>query len=165
MATSTTDPQVFNGPVSFFGTVAFPATCVGGTQMNPSDPVSDAAVRHRFEPRLAQALGAGAAVAERRVVHHANRAGAVTALWAGAVVANVGAATYTVDLYRNGVTMLTAPLVVTSTLVAYNSVAAALVASPVFAAGDVLEVVLTVAAGGGTLAQGVFVKPVIYELP
>ena len=163
MATNTDSEQMFSGKVTFYGPTILPAACIGGTQMNPSDPVPVAAVSHRFEPRLAQAFGA-AAVAERRVVHHANRAGGLSSVSAGAVLPNVGAATYTVDVYKNGVTMLIAPLVVTSATVAYGSVTATL-AVTTFAAGDVIEVVLTVAAGGGTLAQGVFVKPVIYELP
>ena len=164
MATQFTDPVIFSGGVQISAGTTFglPALCVGNTQMNPSDPVAALKMEHRFMPRMSQPFGT-AAVAERKVVHRARAAGTVTAYWVGSTAANVGAATVTVDLLKNGVTVLVSPVVLTSANAAFVAVAATLAAGAAYAAGDVLEVSETVAAGGGTLAQGVFGEPVLTE--
>lgn len=67
--------------------------------------------------------------------------------------AHVGAATLTVDLLKNGTTVLTAP-VSTSSSDAVRALKGATFASTALADGDVLELNITATAGGGTLAVG-----------
>ena len=164
MATQFTDLVTFSGGVQISPGTPFglPAVCVGDTQINPSNPVTAIKMEHRFMPRMSQPFGV-AAVAERKVVHRARSAGTVAAFWVGSTAANVGAATVTVDLLKNGVTVLVSPVVLTSANAAFVAVAASLAAGAAYAAGDVLEVSQTVAAGGGTLAQGAFGEPVLTE--
>lgn len=160
--TQSTDPQYFSGPVTFSGTVALPPGSVGDGQMIPGNPVSAPNLQHRFMPRLSQPFGV-AAVAERKAVHRARAPGTVTSFWAGLTAACIGAATVTIDLLKNGVSMLSAPVVLTSATAAFGSVAGALSGAAAYVAGDVIEVSVTVAAGGGTLGQGVFAEPVLTE--
>ena len=162
MPTSTDDAYYFGGPVAFANTVGFPPGCIGDLQFNPSAPLDATKMKHRHARLLAQPFGVPA-VAERRVVHRARAAGVVTSAYAGLTAPGTGNATVTVDVLRNGVSMLTSPVVLGSTVVAYNSLPAPLVASPVYAAGDVIEAVLTVAAGTGVLGQGAFVALVLTE--
>lgn len=162
MATTLNDPVYFGGPVQFAGPVQFPANTLGNAQLNPSDPVDAAKLGHRFMPRVAQPYGV-AATAERRAVHRARAAGTVTAFWAGLTVANAGAATVTFDLLKNGASVLATPVVLTSSTAAFGTVTATLGAGASYAAGDVFEVAITVAAGGGTLGQGAFAEPVFTE--
>ena len=162
MATTYNDDAYFAGTVKFAGPTAFPANAIGDAQVNPSAPITAPKLEHRFMPRLAQPFGVAAA-AERRVVHRARAAGTVTAFWGGLTVANIGAATVTIDLFKNGVTVLAAPVVLTSATPAFGSVTGALGGTVAYAAGDVLEVNVTAAAGGGTLGQGAFGEPVLTE--
>ena len=133
-----------------------PPGCIGDRQITPSSPIKVEKLQHRYTIVTSQPQGAPATT-ERRAVYRARAPGVVSSFFAGVTVVNVGTATLTYDLLRNGTSMLTAPLVLGSTVVAYNSVSGSLVASPVFAAGDVFEVVQTASAGtGGTIGQGPF---------
>lgn len=131
---------------------------VGGTGINASK------LEHQHQPNYSQESGTTAAAADR-VIHTVHGAvGIVTAFTAGCVVANIGAAVVTVDLHKNGSTMLTAAITVDSGDAAYDVVAATVdPAEEAVAVDDVLEVVVTVAAGGGTLGKGVFAQAVIEE--
>lgn len=162
MATNTDDDCNFAGKVNFSGSVGFPVGCVGDPQVNPSSPIDVTKLRHRHNITSSQVQGV-AAVTERRVVHRARAAGTVTSFYAGLTVVCTGAATLTFDVLRNGTTMLSAPLVIGNAVAAYNSLPGSLIASPVYAAGDVIEVVLTATAGGGGLGQGAFSALVLTE--
>jgi hypothetical protein len=74
---------------------------------------------------------------------------------AGCIVPCIGADTVSVDLKKNGATILTAPISLTSAQAAYAQVAAA-IASAALVAGDVLSVVITPNHSSGTLGTGVF---------
>ena len=161
MATQFQDDIQFAGTATFVGKVAFPNQTIGDAQINPSNPITAPKMEHRFQPKLAQPFGVAAA-AERRAVHRAKSPGTLTALWVGLTVANAGAATVTVDLFKNGTTVLATPVVLTSATAAFVAVSAA-VASAAYTTGDVFEANVTVAAGGGTLGQGVFVLPTFTE--
>ena len=80
----------------------------------------------------------------------------------GSVVANTGAATITVDLHKNGASILTAAIVLDNGDAAY-AVVEGVISSSSVVADDVLEVVITVNAGGGTLGKGVFASLDLYE--
>jgi hypothetical protein len=153
------EPTTFSTDVTVRGTlrataVALPAACVGNANVNPSDPVESANLRHRHKAGFRQAHGTAAA-AERRVVHRARGAGTILAAAAGVSVACTGNATVSVDVLKNNVSVLSAPVVLDNTNAAYAAEAAA-VATAAYAAGDVIEQVVTVSAGTGVLGQGLF---------
>ncbi len=161
MSTTYNDPVNFAAAVTFGGTVVFPPASIGDSQINPAAPLAVTKVGHQYMPKLAQVYGV-AATAERRVVHRAKSAGTVAAFWFGLTVANVGAATVTADLLKNGTSVLSAPVVLNSATVIFVAVSG-IVVTAAYIAGDVFEVSITVAAGGGTLGQGAFAEPTLTE--
>lgn len=142
--------------------LTLPTSSIGNTQFNPADPLGVANQQHQYVKQLAQAFGAAAA-SERRVLHRVYGATATLLdVKAGVVQVAGGAATVTVDLYKNGVSVLSATITLDNTVTAFGTKTGAF-ASTALVAGDVLEVVLTAAAGGGTLPQGVFVEVTLKE--
>ncbi len=153
---------------------------VGGTltpkNMNlPAGSVTNAAVaaaaglsasklEHQHQPCYAQESDTTAA-AEDFVLHVIRGVtGQVTAFDAGCVVANIGAAVVTVDLHKNGATVLTAAITIDSGDAAYAIVEGTIDPNEEdLVVDDVLEVIVTVAAGGGTLGKGAFAQAVIVE--
>lgn len=97
-----------------------------------------------------------AATTETRVIHNVFGAtGDTLAFEAGSIVACVGGATVTLDVLKNGTTILTAPITLDNANTARVAEAGSIsVASLVD--GDVLEVVIVATVGGGTLATGLF---------
>lgn len=157
MPTNTDDDYNFAGRVMFGGTVGLPANSVGDLQLNPSAPLHVTKTQKRYVVVATQLHGVPA-VNERRVIHRSHTTGLLLAFYAGVVVPGVGDATVTINLLRNGVSMLTAPVVLNSGVAAYNSVAGALIATPTFVAGAVFEWTAAVTPGTGVLPQGVFVS-------
>lgn len=86
----------------------------------------------------------------------------IQSLKAGSIGLNVGAATVTVDLKKNGTTILSAVITLDTGNVARVLESAAF-ASVALVAGDFLELVIVATAGGGTLATGLFVQAEIFE--
>lgn len=83
-------------------------------------------------------------------------AGTLTEFNAGCITVPIGSATCAVDLKKNGTTVLTAPVSLDSSSVAYTSEAGAL-SSTAVVADDILTVVLTVTTpGSDTQATGVY---------
>lgn len=133
----------------------------GDAQIGASSPILATKLKHQYAPAYAQPHGTAAATA-RAVVHVARSAGDVSAIDCGIVVAAVGAATVTVDLRKNGSSVLTSVVTINNTHTAYTKVTGAINTAP-YVAGDVFEVVVTATAGGGTLPQGLFVSAVFRE--
>jgi hypothetical protein len=104
------------------------------------------------------------AVSETQVVHVAKAASTFIFIEAGAVTKAVGDSTVTVDLKKNGATILSAPISLTSA-VANRATVAAVPTSGVLADGDVLEVTTVATVGTGTLPLGVFARVDILENP
>lgn len=146
------------------GLFAPPANSVGNTNITSADPIIASKLYRRLSPLVAQTKTSGASVAERRVCHVGYGAGNVVAIRAGVQQALVGGATTTIDLYKNGVSVLSATVVLDNTDTAYGLRSGTIASAP-YVAGDVFEVVITVAAGGGTLGQGLWVQPVFEEAP
>ena len=119
-------------------------------------------LRHQHQRGFAQDHGV-AANAQRKVIHVCEGAtGEVISVDVGAVVKATGDSTITVDLYKNGASILTSTIQVDENHANYALVAGA-INDAALAQDDVLEVVLTVNAGTGTLPQGAFVSVVIRE--
>jgi hypothetical protein len=91
--------------------------------------------------------------------------GTVLAFRAGTIVACIGAATITLDLKKNGTTILSAVLTLNNSSVARVVQSASLVASPNYVVGDWFEVVITATAGGGTLGTGLWWAMDVQEDP
>lgn len=149
-----------------FDNVVLPANSVGDNQFDADDPLSTTNQRHQHRGRLTQAHGT-AATDERRVVHVARAAGTVTGVQAGAVVAATGDSTVTVDVLKNGTTVLTGVITLDSGDAAYAEVSGTVVTTGAedYAAGDVFEVVINATVGTGVLSQGVYADVVFDEGP
>lgn len=103
------------------------------------------------------------ATTERKVIHTARGAGTILQFRAGSVVANIGAATVSIRLKKNGGNIDTAALVLDNANTAFVFENIAGFTSTTIAANDVFEVDITATAGGGTLATGVFCELVTEE--
>ncbi len=147
--------------VSGTGTV-FPDDSVGNAAIKEAEPIGATKLQHRHVARMAQVHGS-AASAERRIAHIARGAGVLTEVKVSLLVAAVGGATVTIDVKKNGATMLTGTVGLTSADVAYATASGVVSGGGAYAAGDVIEIVQTVAAGGGTLPQGVCTELILTE--
>lgn len=159
--------SVHNGDLNVTGTLrvgalSLPATCVVDANVSGSSPLTAGKTRHRHAVTEAQAHGT-ASVARRSAVRVAHAAGEVVAVRAGVSVACVGDSTISVDVTKNGTTILSAPVGIDSGDLAFALVAGVVSDAP-YVAGDVFEVQVTVSAGTGTLGQGVFCDLVFDEL-
>lgn len=119
---------------------------------------------HRFRAGYAQANAAAAD--ETRVIYLARAVGEVTEFLAGSIAKAVGDATCTVDLKKNGTSILSAVITLDNANTNRVAEAGTLTVSPtVLAAGDVLEIVIDGTIGTGTLPTGVFCAATINEDP
>lgn len=137
----------------------------------PADAVTDAKVaadaaiaasklKHQHRVHLAQPNTA--ATTETRLVYAARGPAEVIAFEAGSIAAALGAATVTLDLKKNGASILTGVLTLNSANVARVTADAAL-ATATMVDGDVLEIVVVATAGGGTLPTGLFAMVTVNE--
>lgn len=100
-----------------------------------------------------------ASTAETRTLFVAKRAGTITSFLAGSIAAAIGDSTVTIDLKKNGTTILSSTIVLDSSNTARVAEDGTLNgASTAFVAGDWFEVVITISAGTGTLPTGVFAQ-------
>jgi hypothetical protein len=158
------DDVQFNGQVRFAKAPTLPtAAAVGNNQMSPADPAQPDKLYHRFRRAWGQPHGT-AATAERRALYVAGADGTLTDFRVGVVAAAVGDSTVTLDLRKNGTSVLSSAVTLTSSAAAYAKTTAA-VATPGYVAGDVFELVQTVSAGTGTLPQGAFAVAAFDERP
>ena len=156
------DTVYFGDAATFAAAVNLPSVCVGNAQVKLAAGIEATKLEHQHRPTYAQESAATAAD-ETRVVHVVKGAtGSLQAFSAGCVVANIGDSAITVDLHKNGVTVLTAPISLSSTDSAYDVVAGVL-ASDAVVVGDVLEVVVDATVGTGTLGTGVFASLDLHE--
>ena len=152
----------FKSDVTFGGSVNLPSACVGNAQIKTAAGIDAEKLEHQHRKCYAQESDTTAA-AESRVVHVVKgTVGVLQAFRAGCVVANVGDSTITVDLLKNGVTLLTAPISLSSADSAYDVVAGTLASAGVVV-GDVLEVAIVATVGEGTLGTGVFASLDLHE--
>jgi hypothetical protein len=140
----------------------YPAGSVDNAAIKTLAGVDATKLTHIHRAVYAQASGSVSA-SEARTVHVVHGATAtLVAFKAGSISACVGAATITVDLKKNGVSVLTATIVLDSANTARVVEAAALTTTSAVA-GDVFEVSVTATAGGGTIGNGVFAYAELYE--
>lgn len=147
--------ELHAGLHTFLQKPVVPDASFGNAQIDAANPIDQTKLKHQYIQVYAQPHGT-AAVTERKVNHVARSTGTVEAIEAGIVVAAAGAATVTVDLRKNGTTILSAVITINNTHVAYQEVAGT-ISSAAYVVGDVFELVVTATAGGGTLPQGLYV--------
>ena len=124
---------LFKGNVTFAGNVTLPDGCVDKENVEPGAGVEATKQEHQHRAVYRQESDTTAA-AESRVVHVVKgAAGTLQDFKAGSVVANVGDSTISVDLHKNGVTVLTAPIDLDSGDSAYDVVAGVISSASVVA--------------------------------
>lgn len=134
-----------------------PANCIGDSAIPAGAGIQQTKLEHQHRGSYRQPNAAAAA--ETKVVAVVYGAtGTLLAFKAGAIGPAVGADTCSVDLKKNGASVLTAPVSLTSAQAAYALVAGA-IATVALVAGDVLTVVVTPNHTSGTLPTGVFATP------
>jgi hypothetical protein len=136
--------------------VITPAAGVAGIQTSKTN--------HRQHVRYSQAEGA-AVVTESRIVWITHgTAGTVISLNGALKVACIGAATITVDLKKNGTSVLASVLTFNSSAPIMAAENTSIATGPT-AAGDVFEIVVTATVSSGTLGQGLYAEAIIDENP
>lgn len=129
------------------------AGAVSNTSVAAGAGISASKLEHQYRKELTQPNTA--ATSETRVIHVARGSGTIIKFSAGSIAIAVGAATVTVDLKKNGASILSGVI----TLDTGNTVYVpenGTVSNTAVAAGDVFTVTTVATAGGGTLPTGVF---------
>lgn len=103
-----------------------------------------------------------AATSETRIIHVARGAGTILSFNTGSIAAAVGNSTLTVDLKKNGASVLTGVVTLDNANTA-RVVETGTLSVTTLAAGDVLEVVTVATVGSGTLPTGVFASVNVSE--
>lgn len=138
-----------------------PAGSIDDSAIKAGAKVQASKLQHQH--RLTYAQPNTTAVAETKAVYVCYGAtGTIKDVRAGSIVACSGNATITVDVKKNGTSIMQSPIVLDSTNQA-RVAEAGTVATSTLAAGDLLEVVVTVNAGTGTLGTGLFVSITVEE--
>lgn len=140
----------------------FPTGAVTNAAIVAAAAIDATKSQQQYQPCFGQN---GTAVAERKVIHLVQGATAtIVSFKCGVRVACSGNATITVDLLKNGVSVLSAAEVLD-----LNDAAFAITTPVVSTTGGVVtnvyEVNVTVNAGTGTLGQGLFAQMTIREDP
>jgi hypothetical protein len=134
---------------------------VSNARVIPAAGISASKLQHQHWKTYAQPGGSTTAT-QRFTIHvGTGTAGTVLGFIAGQIVASLTTATVSVDLKKNGTSILSAPIAL-GTTAAYVTLAAT-ISSAAYVAGDVFEVVVTASASGGTLGEGVFAQMLATE--
>jgi hypothetical protein len=141
--------------------MSVPANAIVDASVASDAKIAAAKVCHRIAARRAQV---GTAATETVGLHIATAAGTVHAVRVAVIGAAIGAATVTVDIKKNGTTILTSVVTVNSGTAARTAVTG-LLSVTAFAAGDVFEAVIVATAGGGTLPTGLLAELTVSEDP
>jgi hypothetical protein len=146
-------------------TLNIPASTILDAAVNANAGIQASKLQHQYSHNKSDDFSTTTAV-ERSVVHTVYGAtGTLLRFGVGVTTAAIGAATVTVDLKKNGITILTATITIDSTLAA-NAVRTGTFVSTGLVAADVLELHITAAvAGGGTLPKGFFSQLILREDP
>jgi len=151
----------------FRGTVRFldarlQAGAISDDEVDAGADIAASKLEHQHRQVCAQESGTTAS-GETKVVHvvHGTN-GTLKAFKAGCVSPCTGDATITVDLLKNGSSVLQSAITLDNSQSAYE-LESAVISSTSVAADDVLEVEVAVNAGTGSLGKGVFAYLDLYE--
>lgn len=137
------------------GAISLPANAVDqASQIKAGINIPADKTEQRFFPAWSQPNTT--ATAETRTLFVARRSGTLNEVIAGSIAKATGDSTITVDIKKNGTTVLSAVITLdsanTNRIVESGSVSG----GGTFVAGDWFEVVIAISAGTGTLPTGVF---------
>jgi len=154
----TTDTLRVTGVTTLAGTTYLPAETV--TNANVQTGANIAASKLQHTHRKTHRQPNTAATSETVVLHRVNGATA-SGIYvnAGSIAAAVGAATVTIDIKKNGTSIMTAatPMTLDSGNTAYIAEDAS-IATLTGVVGDVFTAVIVATAGGGTLPTGLWIE-------
>lgn len=157
--------QTIHGDVSILGnltarTFTPPALSVSNAAIAAAAGIAATKIQ---KPRLIEYGQSGTAASATIPIYVCNGATAtIVSLKAGSIGLNVGDSTVTVDLKKNGASILSAVITLNASNVA-RVLEAATLASTSLVADDFLELVIVPTVGTGTLATGLFVQLEIHE--
>lgn len=138
-----------------------PDNSVSNSTFDISAPLDATKQFHQYLVKLNQN---GTASTETRTVHQAYGDGRLIVAYATIKTAAIGAATVTLDVKKNGTSILSGAWVIGNTTVAFGvSLGTLNPASQDYLQDDVFEITATAAAGGGTLPTGLLVTLVLRE--
>lgn len=156
------DPVTFNAATVFRVKPSFPGG-LGVTDVDIAAGAGLSASKLGHQHVAAYSQPNTTATTETRTLHVVHGlTGTVLAFKAGSIVPCVGGATITVDLKKNGSSILSSVITLNAASVA-RVVQAATISSAGLAVGDWLEIVITATTGGGTIGTGFFCEAVLAE--
>ena len=142
-----------------------PASCITDAAVAGNAAIASTKLTHRREIINADASATNGASKQQTVHVIRGATGTLVAFEAGAVTPLGSGDTYTVDLYKNGSSILSGTISLLSTDTARTLKAAAGFTSTSLVAGDWLEVKTTYSHSSGTAPQGVTIRLTLDEAP
>lgn len=152
----------FNGNVAA-KTMTVPANTITNAMVNSGAAIDPSKVKQRRYPSYAQPHGTAASTVRQVFYRCKGGTATINAFRALNSVLNIGAATISIQVKKNGSNILSSALVLDTGNVAFTAESAAGFTSASLVQGDVLEVDITATAGGGTLGQGLYCEADIDE--
>ena len=147
----------------YSGSLTVPAGSVSNAGVAADAEIAASKMTHYHYPIWSQPNTT--ATAETRTLHKAVAAGEVLSVWAGSIAKAVGDSTVTIDVKKNGTTILSSTIVLDNANTARVAEAGSISGTATYVAGDWFEAVITISAGTGTLPTGVAVGMKIEEDP
>lgn len=158
-----TNDRQYTGTVTFTTAPALPAnTITAQTQIAAAIGIAYTKVQQLRREMIFQA--GTAASASIPIMRGYGATGTVLAVNVGSIAIAVGAATVTVDIKKNGTTILSAVVQLDSGNTA-RVTEGGTITVPSYVAGDFFEAVIVATAGGGTIPTGLFVEMIASEDP
>lgn len=148
-------------------TITLPAGGVSDQNIAAGAPnrfVSASKLEHQSAKHFSQGSATVASSATQSLHSVYGATATLLAFSVGCIVAPVGAATVSFDLKVAGVSLLSAPVVLNSSSVS-RTPQFATVATPGLTQNQLVEIVVTATAGGGTLPSGIYADVVLTEDP
>jgi hypothetical protein len=151
--------NVIQGDTRIAGTLAPqgftpPAGCINNAAIPAGAGVAASKLEHQHQIATVHCNHATSIAADRRQIHKVMGAtGTITSFGVVATVITGATTTTTVDLYKNGSSILSAAISLTSSTAIYIELQAAGFTSAAVVAGDILEAVISIS--GSNLPKGV----------
>lgn len=158
-------PSQLSDDIYFSGNVRCKNIILNAGAVDDNAVADDAGITYdklQHEHRVNYNQNGTAAAATVAVYRCRGATGTIIGVAAGSIAACVGDSTVTIDVKKNGTTVLASTIVLDNANSAYTGETGSLSVTSL-AAGDVLTVVVTVSAGTGTLATGLYVSLSVAE--
>lgn len=162
MALSTLQGSYYFPGSVIFASITLPGSSVVDGSVTAAANISASKLEHQYQKTYRQSFSEDV-VPDRAVIHRVYGAsGSIVDFVAGAVTAAGAASTCTVDLLKNGVSVLTSVITLSSSHAAFELVSPVGYSNTSLSADDVLEVKIA-SVSGSNLPKGVFADVVIRE--